>query len=46
MQFAKRDTIREIEKEVQRRWDKERIFEADAPKVGPPLPLSLTHTIR
>ena len=38
MQFAKRDTIREIEKEVQRRWDKERIFEVDAPKVGPPSP--------
>ena len=45
MQFAKRDTIREIEKEVQRRWDKERIFEVDAPKVSlPPLSFTLIHT--
>lgn len=36
LQFVKRDTIREIEKEVQRRWEKERIFEIDAPKVGDP----------
>ena len=31
--FYKRDAIREIEKECQERWERERIFEADAPKV-------------
>lgn len=30
-QFAKRDTIREIEKEVQRRWEAEKVFYVDAP---------------
>lgn len=29
--FAKRDTIREIEKEVQRRWEAEKLFYIDAP---------------
>lgn len=32
-QFVKRDAILEIEKEVQLRWAKERVFELDAPKV-------------
>lgn len=32
-QFTKRDTIKEIEAEVQRRWERERTFEIDAPKV-------------
>lgn len=29
----KRDTIRDIEKAVQQRWERERIFEIDAPEV-------------
>ena len=33
LQFVKRDTIRDIEKAVQQRWERERIFEMDAPKV-------------
>ena len=45
-QFAKRDTIREIEKEVQRRWDKEKIFEVDAPKVATTSPRLHVLTIR
>jgi len=30
---VKRDTIRDIEKAVQQRWERERIFEIDAPEV-------------
>ena len=33
LQFAKREAIREIEKEVQRRWEQEKVFEIDAPQV-------------
>ena len=29
----KRDTIRDIEKAVQQRWERERIFEIDGPEV-------------
>lgn len=32
MSFAKREAIREIEKEVQRRWEQEKVFEIDAPQ--------------
>ena len=31
MQFAKRDAIRDIEKEVQRKWETEAVFNVDAP---------------
>ena len=33
-QFVKRDTILEIEKEVQLRWEREHVFEIDAPEVN------------
>lgn len=32
-QFSKRDTLREIEKKIQEKWENEKIFEIDAPKV-------------
>ena len=32
-QFVKRDALLEIEREVQLRWEKEHVFEKDAPQV-------------
>ena len=32
-QFAKRDAIIAVEREVQQRWEKEAVFEYDAPEV-------------
>ena len=32
-QFVKRDALLEIEREVQLRWERERVFEIDAPQV-------------
>lgn len=32
-QFAKRDFLRGVEKDVQRRWEQDKVFEVDAPKV-------------
>ena len=32
-QFVKRDAILEIERAVQQRWERERVFEVDAPQV-------------
>ncbi|KAL5460341.1 hypothetical protein EMCRGX_G033786 [Ephydatia muelleri] len=34
MSFTKRDTLRNIEIEVQKRWQEEKVFETDAPKEG------------
>lgn len=34
MSFVKRDTLLEIEKECQLKWEKERVFEQDAPQEG------------
>lgn len=34
VQFVKRDAIHDIEREVQQRWENERVFEIDAPKVA------------
>ena len=33
-QFAKLEALLELEREVQRMWERERIFELDAPKVA------------
>lgn len=35
----KRDIIRDIEKKVQQRWEREKIFELDAPKVRRTIPI-------
>ncbi|KAG4095019.1 hypothetical protein H8356DRAFT_1690445 [Neocallimastix lanati (nom. inval.)] len=35
---AKRDTLLEIEAEMQRYWEENKIFEANAPKEGEPIP--------
>ena len=32
-QFHKRDTLRDIELGIQQRWEREKVFEVDAPKV-------------
>lgn len=33
VQFTKLEAIRDIEREVQQRWEREKTFEIDAPKV-------------
>ena len=33
-QFVKRDALLEIERECQLRWERARVFDADAPQVG------------
>lgn len=37
VQFTKLEAIRDIEREVQQRWEREKTFEIDAPKVCAPL---------
>ena len=42
-QFVKRDALLEIERECQLRWERERVFEADAPQVGTVVCVGCSH---
>ena len=34
VQFVKRDTLLEIERECQLKWERDKVFQMDAPQVG------------